>query len=204
MWVLAPGARSSPPRCPGLFPVSPARKDASAAPSGGLRRAGVGASRILAERTGAEPARATVGRPALFALCCVPGPLYPADGVVTVALVPRVEGRGAMVGVVEPGVVLEKRELGEGEARLVVGSDRSVFAEHTSCAAGRPVLLAAVCDIRRVEVDDVVADGDVLGPPPAAVPPVPRRGTGDVAHVSGFVDGRRRQVRLAGGERERT
>src|SRR5581483_4363465 len=166
----------------------------------------VRAAGILAERAGAGTALALPRGAALVAVGYVPGPRGPAHRIVTVSLIPGIEGRRAVVDVACPGIALKERQL-TGDypaARRVVGSGDAVFAEHAAGAAVRPGSLAAAGDIGGVEIDGVVRHADVLGLPQAAVPPVHRRRTGASGEKCHRVGDRGPDVGLAAGHGERS
>src|SRR5215813_3643270 len=118
------------------------------------------ASRVLPKRAGAAAGCPFPRRTALVSIRRRAGPVRPGYRICAAPLVPSVERRGAVVGVMGEGVVLEERNrCGDDPAlRRWRGGRPAVLAKYPVGPAGGPGGLSAVRDVRRIEVDGVARD----------------------------------------------
>src|SRR5271170_8123838 len=115
-------------------------------------------------------------------------PVRPADRIRTIALVPRVEGRRAVIRVIGPDVILEEGQLRGDDPAWAVAGVRTIFAEDAPGAARRPGAVIAAHDIRWMEGNGVMGNRHVLRPPRAPVPPVLGRSARYFPGVIGGID----------------
>src|SRR6516162_7207446 len=176
-------------QCP--FPSLPAGKTARGT---GIERA----SGILPEWSGA-----TAGRPFPSRTASIParrrcGPVRPGYRVCATALVPGVECRGTVVGVMREYIALEEGNRGGDDPPLGgrLSGGAAVLAEYAVGTAGRPGGRIAVRKVRGIEVDDVISDGHIGSLPQAAIPVGLGRGAGRIAPVADRIECCGRPVRL--------